>query len=83
MEQPENNALANQVIVFTGSFKNFSREKAKELTEKLGGRVSSSISPKVSFIVAGENPGQKLRQAQKLSIKIISEDDFLKILGKI
>ncbi|MDR2158073.1 MAG: NAD-dependent DNA ligase LigA [Holosporaceae bacterium] len=80
---PAAEVFSGQSIVFTGSFEKFSREKAKELAEKFGGRATSSVSAKTSFVVAGENAGQKLDQAKKLGVKIISEDDFLKIIEKI
>ncbi|MDR2781104.1 MAG: NAD-dependent DNA ligase LigA [Holosporaceae bacterium] len=77
-ESAEREIFSGQTIVFTGSFKNFSREEARALAEKFGGRTSSSISSKTSFVVAGENAGQKIDQARKMSINIISEDDFIK-----
>ncbi|MDR0678033.1 MAG: NAD-dependent DNA ligase LigA [Holosporaceae bacterium] len=80
MESSEENIFSGQSIVFTGSFKRFSREKAKELVEKLGGRAASSVSSKTSFVVVGEDAGKKLNQAEELGIKIISEDDFIKII---
>ncbi|MDR2646125.1 MAG: NAD-dependent DNA ligase LigA [Holosporaceae bacterium] len=82
MELPKNDVFGRQSIVFTGSFEKFSREMAQELVEKFGGRVTSSVSAKTSLIVAGTNAGQKLDQGKKLGIKIISEDDFLKIVDK-
>ncbi|MDR0677713.1 MAG: NAD-dependent DNA ligase LigA [Holosporaceae bacterium] len=76
---PEKNIFSGQSIVFTGVFKRFSRDEAKELVEKFGGRAASSVSPKTALVVAGENAGQKLDTARKLGIKIISEDEFLEI----
>jgi DNA ligase (NAD+) len=81
-ELAEGEIFAGQSIVFTGSFEKFSREEAKELAEKFGGRAASSVSARTSLVVAGENAGQKLEQAQKLGIKIISEEEFLKIIEK-
>jgi DNA ligase (NAD+) len=80
MPKVESNKFTDQSIVFTGSFQNFSREKAKALAENLGAHVSSSVSAKTSFVIAGENAGQKLDRAKKLGLKIISEEEFLKIL---
>jgi DNA ligase (NAD+) len=79
-ESSENKIFFGQSIVFTGSFEKLSREEAKELVEKFGGRAASSVSAKTSLVVAGENAGQKLEQAQKLGVKIVSEDEFFKIL---
>ena len=82
MELPENDVLWQQNIVFTGSFEKFSREEAKKLVEKFGGKATSSISTKTSLVVAGANAGQKLEQAKKLGVRIISEGHFLKIIDK-
>jgi DNA ligase (NAD+) len=75
-ESAAGNLFAGQSVVFTGSFESFSREEAKELVEKYGGRAASSVSAKTSLVVAGENAGQKLDQARKLGIRIVSEEDF-------
>jgi len=64
-------------IVLTGTLANFSREKAKEIIEQLGGKVSSSVSIKTSFVLAGENPGSKIEQAKSLGIRIITEKDWM------
>jgi DNA ligase (NAD+) len=82
MASPENDIFDGQSIVLTGSFEKFSREGVKELVEKFGGKVTSSVSAKTSLVVAGTNVGQKLEQAKKLGIKIISEDNFIKIVDK-
>ncbi|MDR2107598.1 MAG: NAD-dependent DNA ligase LigA, partial [Holosporaceae bacterium] len=79
-ESSEINLFSGQSIVFTGSFESFSREEAKKLAEKYGGRATSSVSAKTSLVVAGENAGQKLEQAEKLGIKIISEEDFREMI---
>jgi DNA ligase (NAD+) len=81
MESEAGNIFSGQSIVFTGSFKKFSREGAKELAEKFGGRAATSISSKTSLVIAGENAGRKLDQAKTLGIKIISEDDFMEIIS--
>ncbi|MDR2765972.1 MAG: NAD-dependent DNA ligase LigA, partial [Holosporaceae bacterium] len=73
---------AGMSVVFTGSLRNFSRGDVQKMAERLGARVSSSISAKTSLVVAGENAGQKLDKAQKLGLKILSEEDFLKIIEK-
>lgn len=72
--------LSGQTVVFTGSLVRFSRDEAKDFAEKYGAKVASSVSSKTSFVVAGENAGSKLAQAQKLGIKIYSEDEFLELV---
>jgi len=64
-------------FVLTGSLKSISRDMAKQRIRELGGKTSESVSQNISFVVAGENPGSKFKKAQKLGVKIISEEEFL------
>jgi DNA ligase (NAD+) len=80
-EKSASQILAGRAVVFTGSFEKFSREEAKSLAEKFGGRATGTVSAKTSLVVAGENAGQKLEQAKKLGIKIVSEEEFLEIIS--
>ena len=74
--------LAGQSIVISGVFTHHSRDEYKELIEKNGGKNVGSISKKTTFILAGENMGPaKLEKAQKLGIRIMSEDEFLALLS--
>ena len=74
--------LAGQSIVISGVFTHHSRDEYKEMIEKNGGKNVGSISSKTSFILAGENMGPaKLEKAQKLGIKIMSEDEFLSLIS--
>ncbi|HRY60207.1 MAG TPA: NAD-dependent DNA ligase LigA [Patescibacteria group bacterium] len=72
--------LENKSFVITGSLQKFSREVAEELIRTQGGKASSSVSPNTTYLVSGENPGSKYDKAKKLGVKIISEDEFIKIL---
>ncbi|MEA2112533.1 MAG: NAD-dependent DNA ligase LigA [Patescibacteria group bacterium] len=72
--------LRNKVFVLTGSLETMSRDGAKEKIRKLGGSISSSVSIKTDFVVAGEKSGSKLKKARELGVKILNEDKFLKIL---
>ncbi|MFA5411137.1 MAG: NAD-dependent DNA ligase LigA [Candidatus Omnitrophota bacterium] len=72
--------LTAKSLVFTGELKHFSRKQAEELARKFGGNVSSSVSGKTDFVVAGENPGSKYDQAKKLGVKIIGEKTFEEML---
>ncbi len=76
------NLLEGKVFVLTGELKSFTRDEAKNIIRDLGGKVSSSVSSNTDFVVVGENPGSKLQKAEKLKIKTLSEEDFLKIIKK-
>ena len=79
----EDQVLKGMKIVVSGVFQTFERTELKELIERLGGQVSSSISAKTSFIVAGENMGpSKYEKAQKLNVEIKSEEDFKQLIHK-
>ena len=74
--------LAGQSIVISGVFEHHSRDEYKEMIERNGGKNVGSISSKTSFILAGANMGPaKLEKAQKLGIRILSENEFLKLLS--
>jgi DNA ligase (NAD+) len=77
------NALDGKVIVISGVFQKYTRDEYKELIEKNGGKNSASVSGNTSFILAGENMGQsKKEKADELGVPMISESDFLKIIGE-
>jgi DNA ligase (NAD+) len=57
------------------------REEATERIEALGGKVTSSVTAKTSYLVAGENPGSKLAKAEKLGVEVVDEGVFLKLLS--
>ena len=66
--------------MLTGALESMSRDIARERIRELGGEVSESVSSKTSFVVAGEEAGSKLTKAEKLGVKVISEDEFLEML---
>ncbi|HKK43211.1 MAG TPA: NAD-dependent DNA ligase LigA [Bacteroidales bacterium] len=77
------NSLEGKSVVISGVFSRHSREEYKEIIKKNGGKNSSSVSGNTSFILAGENMGQSKRdKANNLGIKIITEDEFLSIIGE-
>ena len=75
------NKFEGMSFVVSGTFTNFSRDEIKMLSEQHGGKNQSGVSAKTSFLLAGEKAGDsKLEKAQKLNVKVISEDDFEKML---
>lgn len=66
----------NKTIVLTGKLQIFTRDQAADLIEKLGGKVSSSVSSKTDYVVAGEDAGSKLKKANELGVKVIDEQTF-------
>jgi DNA ligase (NAD+) len=75
------NRLAGKTIVVTGTLTRFSREEIEKLIEREGGKASGSVSSKTAFVVAGEAAGSKLEKAKTLGIEVITEDDFVALLG--
>ncbi len=65
-----------KTIVLTGKLNIFSRDQASDIIEKLGGKVSSSVSAKTDLLVAGEDAGSKLKKANELNVKVINEEEF-------
>lgn len=73
--------LQNKLIVFTGGLESMSRDEAKEIVRNHGGKTSESVSKKTNYVVVGSDAGEKLDQAQKLGIKILSEEEFLQLVN--
>lgn len=74
------NRFEGKVFVLTGSLEKYSRDEASQVIEKLGGKTSSSVSKKTDYVLAGEDAGSKLKKAQELGVKIISEIEFDKMM---
>ena len=74
--------LSGKVFVFTGELDCCPRSKAKEMVEELGGQTADTVSKRVHYVVVGKNPGSKLQKAQKLGIKILSEEEFLSMINE-
>jgi DNA ligase (NAD+) len=66
--------------VLTGTLESLTREEAKERLQALGAKVSSSVSAKTDFVVAGADPGSKYDKAQALGVRIVDEAELLKLL---
>ena len=74
-------ALTGKTIVISGTFAHHSRDEYKTMIDQNGGKNSGSVSSKTSFILAGENMGpEKMKKAESLGVKLLTEDEFLKML---
>lgn len=71
-----------KTFVLTGTLQNMTRDEASEIIKQMGGKTSSSVSKNTSFVVAGESAGSKLDKAQKLGVIILTENDFLNMIGR-
>ena len=80
IEQGADERFKGFTFVLTGSLENYTREQAGEIIEKLGGKVSSSVSKKTSYVLAGEEAGSKLTKAQELGVTILSETEFIEMV---
>ena len=74
--------LAGKSFVLTGTLNSMTRDEASDKIKMRGGKTSSSVSKNTSYVVAGANPGSKLDKAEKLGVIILTEDDFLKLIGE-
>ena len=82
-ERVEGGPLAGRVFVFTGGLNTMSRDDAKEQVEALGAKAVTGVSKKVTDVVAGEDAGSKLAKAEKLGLRIHTEEEFQAILAKL
>jgi len=83
IESEEAQTLANKTFVITGKFESMTRDQAGALIEQYGGKVSSSVSAKTDYLVAGESAGSKLDKAQKLGVTIISDQKLTQLIGGV
>ncbi len=81
-QESKGTALSGEIFVLTGTLPTMSRKEATELIEKHGGKVTSSVSKKTSYVLAGEEAGSKLEKANALGITVLTENDFLEMLDK-
>ncbi|HVE73220.1 MAG TPA: NAD-dependent DNA ligase LigA [Thermoanaerobaculia bacterium] len=73
--------LAGKSVVVTGTLSRYSRDEIHKLIEREGGKASGSVSSKTSYLVAGESAGSKLEKARSVGVEVLSEDEFLALLG--
>jgi DNA ligase (NAD+) len=85
MDEPERKtsggALAGKTVVFTGELKTMTRGEAQAKVRELGGKETSSVSAKTSYVVVGADPGSKYEKAKKLGVAVLSEEEFLKLVS--
>ena len=74
--------FSGAVVVFTGGLSQLSRDEAKKLVKEQGAQIATSVSKKVTHVVAGEKAGSKLKKAQELGKTIITEQEFLQLTGQ-
>jgi DNA ligase (NAD+) len=78
----EEGKLTGKQFVLTGTLPNFSRDRAKQMIEEAGGRVTGSVSQKTDYVVVGADAGSKLEKARSLGVKTIEEAELLRLLGR-
>src|ERR1700742_3260266 len=82
-EKPKSNsAIAGKTVAFTGSLEKMTRDEAKAMAERLGAKAAGSVSKKTDYVVAGPGAGSKLAEAEKHGVTVLTEDEWLKMVGE-
>jgi DNA ligase (NAD+) len=77
-----NSAVAGKTVVFTGSLEKMTRDEAKAMAERLGAKAAGSVSKKTDYVIAGPGAGSKLAEAKKHGVTVLTEDEWLKLVGE-
>ena len=77
----EDNPFFGKTLVFTGTLPTLGRAEAKTMAQDVGAKVSGSVSKKTDYVVAGAEAGSKLEKAVQLGVKVIDEDEFIKMIN--
>ena len=81
-EETSSRQLDGRVFLFTGTLAEMSRNEAKQRAKAMGGQVVSALSSRVTDLVAGDKPGSKLKKAEELGIRVLGEEEFVRLLGQ-
>ncbi|MGE3150093.1 MAG: BRCT domain-containing protein, partial [Pseudorhodoplanes sp.] len=82
MEQAQRDSpVSGKTVVFTGALEKMTREEAKAMAERLGAKAAASVSKKTDYVVAGPGAGSKLTEAKKHGVTVLTEEEWLKLVG--
>ena len=74
--------VTGKTVVFTGTLERMTRSEAKDLAERLGAKVAGTVSRKTDYVVAGSDAGSKLAKARDAGVAVLSEEEWLKLIGR-